>query len=154
MTENQSRERHDGIFLLHSVTLFTPNWLDVPQLWFSNWRSRQVSGLNKDIYCKKNPKTLNVPENFGIIFAASRLPPGINHAAQPGRCNQNLCGWGKFTSPFAVGFLSATPTCHSHRVTSRSCAFLEEGVSHKRFSIYFGLEFKMLDSLQKDAHNI
>lgn len=30
MTENQSRERHDGIFLLQSVTLFRPNWLDVP----------------------------------------------------------------------------------------------------------------------------
>lgn len=30
VTENQSRERHDGYFLLQSVTVFTPNWLDVP----------------------------------------------------------------------------------------------------------------------------
>lgn len=43
---NQSRERHDGIFLLRSVTLLTAKSLDVPSLWFSEWRSRQVSGQN------------------------------------------------------------------------------------------------------------
>lgn len=127
MTEDQLRERHDGIFLLLSVTLYGF------AIWFSNFMSRWVSVQNKDIYYKKKP--LNIPDFpsiFDINFAASSLPQGINHAAQPEKCNQELCG--VENSPFclfAVGFLSTTPTCHSHGVTSRSCVFLEEGVSQK-----------------------
>ena len=69
-----------------------------------------------------------IPTVSELIFAACSLPPVIIPAAQPEKSNL----FGVESSPFgsfAVGFLSTTPTCHSHRVTSTSCLFFDEGVS-------------------------
>lgn len=76
---------------------------------------------------------LEVKTSFGA--KQGRLASIFGHeicSLQPEKCNKKLCG--VESSPFclfAVGFLSTTPTCHSHGVTSRSCVFLEEGVSQK-----------------------
>lgn len=82
---------------------------------------------------------------------------GLITPPQPEKRNQKLCG--VESSPFclfAVGFLSTTPTCHSHRVTSRSCLLFGGRCERKkkRLSIYFGLKFKMLNICARNRHMI
>lgn len=120
MTKNQSGERHDGIFLLQSPFSHLTGWM---------WHSSSCkTGGQEDLETRilESNKYLQYTIYLQFLkwYLQPCLPPRLNHTAQPEKWNQKLCG--VESSPFclfAVGFLSTTPTCHSHGVTSRSCLF-------------------------------